>query len=341
MNKQEKEGKFERAPEFSKIEGYINLPLSYVKSASGSDSMTMAELVGKKILLVHFWTYSSITCLRFAHYLAIWRDKYKDFGLEIIGVHTPEFSFEKYYEHVLWAVKQYNIKYPVLLDNRYGTRNAFGNSFWPRSYLVDMDGFLVYDHIGAGGYKEIEQKIQELLRERAIILNLKLEKFPADFVPLRIEDELAPYRETSTEVYFGAWRNNTLGSGKAGVGGIQVFKHPADVLSGLLYLTGEWDIKLEFAESRSIGAKIIFHYRGSSVYMIAEASEAVDVKVLRDEEFLGVERGADIHEEGGITVMQVREPRLYKLVEDTEHGEHTIELIVDDPGLCVFAFTCI
>ncbi|OGZ45286.1 MAG: hypothetical protein A3C84_03075 [Candidatus Ryanbacteria bacterium RIFCSPHIGHO2_02_FULL_48_12] len=338
MNKQEKEGKFERAPEFSKIEGYVNLPLAYVKSASGSDSMTMVELVGKKVILVHFWTYSSIACLRFIHYLALWRDKYKDLGLEVVGIHTPEFIFEKSYEHVLWAVKQYNIKYPVLLDNRYGTWNAFGNRYWPRSYLVDIDGFMTYDHIGTGGYQDIERKIQELLHERAASLGVRVE-IPLDLVPLRAGDALDISRDISTEVYFGAWRNNALGSGKAGSGGIQVFEHPDEVRPGVLYLTGEWDIKLEFAESRSVGAKIIFHYRGSSVYLIAESVEPVDIKVLRDEEFLGVERGADIREVHGISVMQVHDPRLYKLVEDAEYGEHTIEIIVDDPGLCVFAFT--
>jgi thiol-disulfide isomerase/thioredoxin len=136
------------------ISGYINT----------HDGFRLSEIVGKKVVLVDFWTYSCINCQRTQPYLNAWYKKYKDAGLEIVGVHTPEFAFEKDRANVVAAVEKFGITYPVVQDNDYQTWGTYGNRYWPRKYLIDIDGYIVYDHIGEGGYEETEEKIQELLR---------------------------------------------------------------------------------------------------------------------------------------------------------------------------------
>ncbi len=145
------------APEIVKPSGFIN---------TDGKPITLGELKGKKVVLVSFWTYSCINCQRTLPYLNTWYEKYKDQGLEIVSIHTPEFA----YEHILKNVEDevfntYNIKYPVVLDNDYRTWKAFGNRYWPRKYLIDIDGYIVYDHIGEGAYTETETEIQKALKE--------------------------------------------------------------------------------------------------------------------------------------------------------------------------------
>lgn len=132
-----------------------------------TEGITLKELVGKKVILVDFMTYSCISCIRSFPYTNEWYEKYKDEGLEIVGIHTPEFAFEKNIENVRSAMEHYDIKYPIVLDNEYATWRAYDNKYWPRKYLIDIHGMIVYDHIGEGAYAETEEKIQELLRERA------------------------------------------------------------------------------------------------------------------------------------------------------------------------------
>ena len=153
---------YKKAIELVSPDGYINV-----------DNITIKELIGKKVILVDFWTYSCVNCQRTLPFLTRWYDKYEGEGLEIIGVHTPEFKFEQDYNNVLRATQKWNVKYPVVQDNSYKTWQAYENRYWPRKYIIDIDGFIVYDHIGEGAYEETEKKIQELLKERAKVLNQK------------------------------------------------------------------------------------------------------------------------------------------------------------------------
>ncbi len=131
-----------------------------------SEPFQLADLVGKKVILLDIMTYSCINCQRTFPYVNAWYDKYKDAGLAVVGIHTPEFAFEHKKENVEEAAEEFGLKFPLVLDNDYATWNAYGNRYWPRKYLIDIDGNIVYDHIGEGGYEETEMKIQELLRER-------------------------------------------------------------------------------------------------------------------------------------------------------------------------------
>ena len=146
-------------PEITSPAGYVN---------TNNLPFTISEHVGRSIILVDFWTYSCINCQRTLPYLNKWHATYGDKGLVIIGIHTPEFAYERVKENVEEATRRFGVKYPVVLDNSYATWGAFKNNYWPRKYLINMDGDIVYDHIGEGAYAEIETKIQELLLERTL-----------------------------------------------------------------------------------------------------------------------------------------------------------------------------
>lgn len=152
---------YERAPEITSASGFIN---------TEDKPITISEFKNKKVVLVDFWTYSCINCQRTLPYVKSWYEKYKDQGLEIISIHTPEFAFEKVKNNVETAAVGFGVKYPIVQDNDYGTWNAFSNSYWPRKYLIDVDGFIIYDHAGEGQYDETEKEIQKALMERAKIL---------------------------------------------------------------------------------------------------------------------------------------------------------------------------
>src|SRR3989338_8304440 len=142
-----------KAPELEGITGWINTKL-----------LTMEDLKGK-VVLVDFWTYTCINCLRTLPYIKEWHEKYAKHGLVIVGIHTPEFEFEKDIRNVKDAVKRHKIKHPIALDSNYEMFKAYNNHYWPRKYLIDADGKIVYDHIGEGGYGETEEKIIELLNK--------------------------------------------------------------------------------------------------------------------------------------------------------------------------------
>src|SRR5919107_290699 len=152
---------------------YFNSPYLNKATSSGQHesnfipaSIDLKDLKGK-VVLVDFWTYSCINCIRTLPYLVDWNEKYADKGLVIVGVHSPEFEFEKNVDNVKAAVQKYGIKYPVVQDNDKGTWDAYENRYWPRKYLIDNEGYIRYDHIGEGGYAETEKVIRSLLAERA------------------------------------------------------------------------------------------------------------------------------------------------------------------------------
>ncbi len=289
-----------------------------------TDSITIGELVGKKVIVVDFMTYSCINCQRTFPYVVAWYEKYKDHGLEVVGIHTPEFAFEKDISNVRAAMERFGITYPVVLDNEYATWNAYGNRYWPRKYLIDIHGNIVYDHIGEGAYEETEQKIQELLEERGAVLgaggDIRTDiAAPAGAVAV----EAAAAR--SPEIYFGALRNALLGNGAASSVGTQDLSVPAEQQSNILYLGGRWRIADEFAENESGQAKIAFRYQGRNVYFVAGSESGAPIRIFRDGAFAG-ER-------------TIRDHTLYTLIEDTEPGEHLLEIIIDQPGLRAFTFT--
>lgn len=239
-------------PDLTGIAGFINTP--------NNQPISIKSLIGKKVILVDFWTYSCINCKRTQPYLNDWYGKYKGDGLEIIGVHTPEFEFEKDYDNVNDAVIEAGIKYPVALDNEYGTWRAYGNKYWPRKYLIDLNGQIVYDHIGEGAYEETEAKIQELLKTPKPITRPTIDTPGPDIMNTDFSKIKSP------EIYFGSTRYNPTW-------GIKII--------------GDWTTQPEFILSKSNSASIEYYYESRDVYMVAAADEPIPVSFYIDGKKIG------------------------------------------------------
>src|SRR3989338_5334543 len=285
--------------------------------------ITISEFNGKKVVLLDIWTYSCINCQRTLPYLNEWYKKYEDEGLVIIGLHTPEFSFEKIKKNVEKAVKDFNVKYPVVLDNDFSTWNAYKNQYWPRKYLIDIDGYIVYDHAGEGEYAETERAIQEVLKERASHLGVKAS------MDDRIADpsgkiKVSPGQVGSPEIYFGSARNTYLANGDARRSGIQTLTIPSDIKLNNLYLGGAWSITPEYSENIGEGT-VVFRYKAKNVYMVASSNEGQNVEVYLDGKLNNT--------------LFIKDETLYKLIEGVDYSEHTLMLKIKKPGLKAFTFT--
>jgi len=330
LSPQMKAGTFPRAPELTGIDGYIN---------TGGQPITIGQFKGKKVVMVIFWTYSCINCQREIPYLNVWDHTYTPQGLEIISVHTPEFAFEHVLSNVQTAVTGFGIKYPVVLDNEYATWNAFGNQFWPRKYLIDIDGYIVYDHAGEGNYDETEKVIQKALAERAARFHLV---GPNAAAPTSLSGVVSVDQSQlgSPEIYFGAARNVYLGNGAQGNTGEQSLTLPSEPLANTLYLGGVWNFTQEYAQNKNAGAHIEFLYKAKNVYFVAAgppAGGAVKIKITRDGgRLLGAARGTDVEVNGEATI---KVNRLYQLVGDSAYGVHTLEIEIENAGLQAYTFT--
>ena len=295
--------------------------------------LTLESLRGQ-IVMIDFMTYSCINCIRTFPYLNTWYSTYHDKGFTIIGIHTPEFEFEKDPANVAAALKQYGIEFPVVQDNNYATWNAYGNRYWPRKYLIDYQGNIVYDHIGEGGYDETEEKIKELIAERDRALGTTAEALPAANQADRVAGE--SIEAASPETYFGSARNSLLMGGAAGESGDFTFGEPDRIETNHLYLVGRWHIEGEYAQPLEAGARVIYRYNARRVFLVAGADSASGISVSQDSRALGEAAGADVGSDGRA---DIRENRLYRLIENSGSGTRTLELEAETPGIKFFTFT--
>jgi len=320
-----KANEYQMAPKITDPSGFVN---------TNGQPMTLAQLKGKKVVLVDFWTYSCINCQRTIPYLNAWYKKYADQGLEIVGIHTPEFAFEKLPSNVEAAVKSFNIKYPVVLDNNNGTWNAFSNQYWPREYLIDIDGFIVHDHAGEGDYDGTEQAIQKALAERASILGKG--QVPSGLVAPKDVVNMDPNKVNSPETYFGSNRNEYLANGDKNTAGMQTLLVPGTINLNNLYLSGTWNFNPEYAETSDTTAKIIYKYSAKDLYFVASSGAGANLKIILDGKPITTGRGIDVKTD---STAFIRENRLYKIVEDTDYGEHTLEIDLINGTLDAYTFT--
>lgn len=309
-----KSKQFNRSPEIVAPSGYIN---------TDGKPITIGEFKGKKVVLVDFWTYSCINCQRTLPYLEAWYNKYKDKGLEIISIHTPEFAFEKVPANVEKASKDLGVNYPIVLDNDYATWSAFGNRFWPRKYLVDIDGFIIYDHIGEGDYDVTEKAIQDALKERRDILDANT-SIPSDISLPTNAVSVEQGMPISRETYFGSARNEFLANGKRGANGEQSFVIPDTLQTGGLYLGGIWNITNEYAESIK-NSSIEYKYQAKNVYFVGSASSPTNISIYRD----------------GVIVktVSVGDNKLYQLISEDDYKVHTLKILFSAPGVRAYTFT--
>jgi cytochrome c biogenesis protein CcdA/thiol-disulfide isomerase/thioredoxin len=303
------------APEFTDTEDWFNTP--------GDKPLTMKGLRGK-VVLIDFWTYSCINCIRTLPYLNAWNKRYAKDGLVIVGVHTPEFPFEREASNVEEAIKTEGIEYPVVQDNESGTWNAYGNLYWPAEYFVDAKGEVRYAHFGEGEYSEKEGVIRELLTEAGHDPG----KDRADAHGIAAEPTV-----TTPESYLGAERaeNFTNGLIKTGRQNFTLTKPGENELS----YGGEWSIGTQPVTAGK-GARLDLNFGARRVYLVlGSPGKPRKVKVLLDGKPIApADDGADVHN-GYVTVT---DERLYNLVELPKVEHHVLEL-VPEAGVQGYAFT--
>jgi thiol-disulfide isomerase/thioredoxin len=290
-----------------------------------------------KVVLINFWTYTCINSLRTLPYVKEWAAKYRDSGLVVVGVHTPEFSFEREQPNVEIALREHNVTYPVLMDNNYEIWHAFGNEYWPAFYLVDAKGEIRYHHFGEGDYREMERAIQELLMENG---SSDVESPVNEIVGRGIE---APPGSDgrSPESYIGF----RLAERFASPGGLKENREenygaPAGLLLNHWGLTGPWNVNTESAVLISAPGKIVYRFHSRDLHLVLAPSKdgrPIRFRVTIDGAAPGNDCGADSSSDGtGI----VREPRLYQLIRQKGAvGDRTFEIEFLDPGVQALDFT--
>ena len=307
-----------RAPDFTGTQQWFNTP--------GDRPLSLRDLRGR-VVLVDFWTYTCINCIRTLPYLKAWDERYRDRGLTIVGVHTPEFPFEREAGNVAAAIDQNGIRYPVVQDNEYGTWNAYGNQYWPAKYLIDAKGRVRYVHFGEGEYEETEGAIRELLAEAG--------RRPGA-ARARARAETASLLVTTPESYLGSARADRFVNGPI-VPGSHDFAFPASGLApDSLAYGGRWRIAPDGATAVA-RARLDLDFGARRVFLVlgSEGGGPRRVRLLLDGKPLPPRlAGADV--EGGVAT--VREERLYRLVELPRAGHHVLTLRFE-PGISGYAFT--
>jgi len=318
---------YQEAPELTGISGYIN-----------TDPIKIKELKGK-VVLIDFWTYTCINCIRTLPYLKSWHEKYRDKGLEIIGVHTPEFKFEQEYENVKNAVEKHSLKYPVVQDNAYATWRAYNNHYWPHKYLVDIDGFMRWDHIGEGSYEDTEKVIQELLNERMERLGQGkiaegMEK-PSETI------EVDFYKVNTPEIYFGYEFTRGNFGNEEGLPANQIIDYamPKTIKDNNVYLEGRWKVNSDNVELTGNEGKIILSYDAKAVNIVAGSEQEAEIEALVDDKpITNSNKGSDMEIKNNKGVSKIKESKLYNIV-DYNYGKHKIEIIVKGKGFKIYTFT--
>jgi cytochrome c biogenesis protein CcdA/thiol-disulfide isomerase/thioredoxin len=303
-----------------------------------SPPLDAAALRGK-VVLVDFWTYSCINCLRTLPYVRAWADKYKDRGLVVVGVHTPEFAFEKDRANVEKALHDLGIAYPVALDNDYAVWRSFDNRYWPAHYFFDATGRLRHQHFGEGEYMESEAIIQQLLAERDGRL------MPTAFAqPAGAGAEAAAGQQDgrSPETYIGYARARQFASpGGAVTDRPALYRLPERLARNDWGLDGEWVVAPQDAALSASPGRIVYRFHARDLHLVLgsdAANRPIRFRVTLDGRPPGADHGADVDAQGlGV----VREHRLYQLVRQSrdDTGDRTFEIEFLDPGVHAYAFT--
>lgn len=290
-----------------------------------SKPLTLEELRGK-VVLVDFWTYTCINCVRTLPYVTSWYEKYKDKGFVVIGVHTPEFAFEKKSENVLTAMKDFHINYPVVQDNDYNIWNSYQNQYWPAEYLIDAQGNLRDTHFGEGNYAESEKKIQALLKEAG-------EKISPGVVNL---SDATPLSAMTPESYLGFNRLERI-TNLVTTTGQQLFDTDPNIPENGISFGGTWDIQPEESVAKR-DAELSIHFNADQVYLVMTPTSSSDqVQVYLDGKIVPSSLAGKDVVNGTI---KLDAARLYSLINlHGNNGNHILKLIFKTSGTSVFAFT--
>ena len=315
---------FKKAPELVGIANYIN-----------TTPEELQKEIENKVVMYDIWTYSCINCVRTLPYITAWDSKYEDDGLLVIGIHSPEFEFEKELSNVQMAVEKHGINYPVVLDNEMDTWKAFENRYWPRKYIADHEGYIRYDHIGEGGYKETEEIIQKLLKERADSLGMQVATTES-FIDLE-EFEHTSFR--TPELYFGygfAKGRNQLGNSEGFNPELVVsYSIPDTLKQHYFYLDGKWKNHEGSMELVSESGLIRLPYHAKQVNIVA--GNIADLEIFLDGKPIPVEYAGDDIIDG--SKVPVEEYGLYNIINSKTAGTHLLEIVVNQPGFEIYTFT--
>ncbi|MGH7005672.1 MAG: thioredoxin family protein, partial [Alphaproteobacteria bacterium] len=301
-----------------------------------SPALTAEELRGK-VVLVDFWTYSCINCIRTVPYVRSWAEKYKDQGLVVIGVHAPEFAFEKKIDNVKKAVDDFKIAYPVAIDNDYRIWRAFANSYWPAHYLIDAKGQIRYHHFGEGNYSQTEQAIQDLLREAGSAMAVSTPVAP-DAKGAEASPDLKNIR--SGETYLGYKRATNFASReKLGAEAARDYSLGEPNLNEW-GLSGTWTVGAEQATLDRPDGSIAYRFAARDLHLVlgpGPSGKPVRFQVTVDGKPPAVDHGTDIDAEGNGTVTATR---LYQLIRQSGDVEtRTFQIRFLDAGVEAYAFT--
>ncbi|MHB1291692.1 MAG: cytochrome c biogenesis protein DipZ [Sulfuricella sp.] len=301
------------APEFAGIEAWLN-----------SNPLTMQKLKGK-VVLIDFWTYSCINCVRTLPYITDWDRKYRDQGLVIIGVHAPEFEFEKKLDNVKAALAQHGIRYPVALDNQLSTWVNFANRYWPAHYLIDREGKVVYTHFGEGKYEVTENNIRYLL-------GLK-----TGGEPVKVEAPAGNPDQTQ-ETYLGYDRADSFGGDKpVAPDAAMAYRFPDELGEDEWALNGKWKVDAQKIVAAGKGAALRLDFNARKVFLVlgTTSGKPICVSIRLNGEAVGTHAGKDAP--GG--VLTIERNTLYELIDQKAPKNGVLEIITDAPGLEAYAFS--
>jgi cytochrome c biogenesis protein CcdA/thiol-disulfide isomerase/thioredoxin len=317
------------------VEGHMP-PLSGAIAWLNSPPLSPQQLRGR-VVLVDFWTYSCINCLRSLPYIRAWNQKYKDYGLVVIGVHSPEFAFEKKLSNVQHAVNDLGITYPVAVDNNLEIWQAFNNEYWPAHYLIDKQGRIRYHHFGEGEYEKSEHIIQTLLTE-AGYLDASSSVVSPKANGAQVAADLDDLQ--SQETYIGYGRGENFASGLLVHNTSQIYGTPTKLDLNQWGLVGRWTVGEEQAVLDQAPGKIIFRFHARDLHLVlgpAPENKAVRFRVTIDGAAPGGAHGVDTNAQGEGTIIG---QRLYQLVRQTGPiVDRTFQIEFLDPGVQAFSFT--
>ena len=299
-------------------------PLGLATEWVNSPPLTAERLQGK-VVLVQFWTYSCVNWIRTLPYVRAWEEKYRDKGLVVIGVHSPEFGFEKQLPKVRWAAEMFRVDYPVAVDNEFAIWRGFGNQYWPALYLVDGEGRIRHTHFGEGEYERTERVIQELLEEggaRGVGDDLVAVEPRGAEAPANWADVKSP------ETYLGSARSeNQVAPGTR-------------LRLNQWSLVGDWTVQRQPAVLNKADGRITYRFHARDLNLVmgpAVDGKPVRFRILIDGRVPGVARGTDVDEQGNGTVA---EARMYQLIRQPGRiADRQFEIQFLDPGVEVFVFT--
>lgn len=310
------------------------------RSWINSTPLTLHELRGRVVLL-DFWDYTCVNCIRTLPYVREWDRRYRGVGLQVIGIHAPEFHFARTGEYVERAVLEFGLEYPIVLDNEYQIWQAYSNRCWPAKYLIDAQGYIRYWHLGEGAYGETEGAIQTLLREinPAVLL-------PSPMEPVRPADQPgARCLPVTPELYLGFERGRLGNESGYAKNEVKDYKASLPFAPDVPYLEGAW-----FAGSESITAcpmpgcpaRLLVSCHAAEINLVMsppEDGEGIATITWEGKPLPPEQAGEDVMQVKGETLITVKEPRMYRLVKSDQVEAKLLELSTSTPGLEAYAFT--